>query len=92
MSTDSDTSHDGGETPTMETLNRKLDSVLNILSVMEKRFSKLEGTVSEQQKTIKKIEDQVADNVEKLFLLEDRMNQITPTQATIEKLTDRVED
>lgn len=88
-STDSDS---GDEPPTMNTLNKKLDSILCKLSGMETQFSELRGTVSEQQKSIKKIEDQVADNIEKLFLLEDRMNQITPTQAVIDKLNDRVED
>ena len=85
-------SSDGDDSPTLNTLNTKLDSILDKLNGMETQFSELKGTVSEQQKSIKKIEDQVADNIEKLFLLEDRMNQITPTQAVIEKLTDRVED
>ena len=70
---------DGDDSPTLNTLNTKLDSILDKLNGMETQFSELKGTVSEQQKSIKKIEDQVADNIEKLFLLEDRMNQITPT-------------
>ena len=79
-------SSDGDDSLTLNTLNTKLDSILDKLNGMETQFS-------EQQKSIKKIEDHSSmDNIEKLFLLEDRMNQITPTQAVIEKLTDRVED